>query len=468
MSSGSEIVEGSSSAAARSRETTDVVEHALERARQEGADAADVVLVRGRSLEARVRDDTVDFVKQAQEQILGIRALVAGGDGMSSAVTSTSDLAPEAVGAMVKETVALARATEADPAAGLPDGGFAEDLPDLELRDPADENTTADARIEDARSAERAARAFDPRISNSEGSQVGSDFSTIVYGNSAGFVGEYQGASHSLFSEPIAGTGENMQRDYWMTASRTLAGLDPPEQVGRRAAERAIRRLDARRVPTTECPVIFESLQAAGLVRQIAGLVSGYAVYRESSFLADRLGEVIAAPSVTVIDDGRLPGGLGSKPFDGEGLPTRRNTIVREGRLETWLLDTYSGRKLGFPSTGNAARGAGGPPGVGSTNLWLEPGDETLEEMIARTERGLLVTELLGMGFNPVTGDYSRGAAGLWIEGGQIAHAVEEITIAGHFGSMLEQIDAIGSELLWLGSVAAPPLRIASMTVAGE
>lgn len=452
----------------RERTTADVVEHALACAQREGADAADVVWVRGRSLEARVREETVDFVKQAQEQILGIRALVAGSEGMSSAVTSTSDLAGEAIEAMVRETVALARATEADPAAGLPEGGFAEDLPDLDLRDPEDENTTADARIEDAREAERAARAFDPRITNSEGSQVGSDFSTIVYGNSAGFVGEYQSASHSLFSEPIAGSGENMQRDYWMTASRKLAGLESPEQVGRRAAERAIRRLDARRIPTTECPVIFESLQAAGLVRQIAGLVSGYAVYRESSFLADKLGEQIAAPSVTVIDDGRLPGGLGSKPFDGEGLPTRRNTIVREGRLETWLLDSYSGRKLGFPSTGNAARGAGGPPGVGSTNLWIEPGSETLEEIIARTDRGLLVTELLGMGFNPVTGDYSRGAAGLWIENGEVQHAVEEITIAGHFGTMLEQIDAIGSELLWLGSVAAPPIRIASMTVAGE
>jgi len=468
MSTGGEVVEAQPSRAATRDDASAVVEHALARARSEGAQAADVILVRGRSLEARVRDETVDFVKQAQEQILGIRALVAGSEGMSSAVTSTSDLAPEAVSTMVRETVALARATEADPAAGLPDGGFAEDLPDLELRDPADESTTADARIEDARAAERAARACDPRIINSEGSQVGSDFSTIVYGNSAGFLGEYQSASHSLFSEPIAGSGDGMQRDYWMTASRRLAGLDPPEKVGRQAAERAIRRLDARRIPTTECPVIFESLQAAGLVRQIAGLVSGYAVYRESSFLADRLGEPIAAPSVTVIDDGRLPGGLGSKPFDGEGLPTRRNTIVREGRLETWLLDSYSGRKLDMPSTGNAARGAGGPPGVGATNLWLEPGDETLDAMIARTDRGLLVTELLGMGFNPVTGDYSRGAAGLWIEGGEIVHAVEEITIAGHFGRMLEDIDAVGSELLWLGSVAAPPVRIASMTIAGE
>jgi PmbA protein len=450
------------------RQNSEIVEQALGLVKTAGADAADIVLVRGRSLEARVRGEVVDFVKQAQEQVLGIRVLMNGKGGISSAVTSTSDLATTALEQMARETVALARATEPDPSAGLPSDGFASDWPDLALLDADDRSTSADARIEDARSAEAAAMSFDKRITNSEGSQVGSDFSTVAYGNTAGFIGEYERASHSLFSEPIAGKGENMRRDYWMTASRTLAGLQSPAAVGRVAAERALRRLDARRVPTTEVPVIFESMQAAGLVRQLAGLVSGYAVYRESSFLAKHLGEMIAAPSVTIIDDGRLEGGLGSKPFDGEGLPTRRNTIVKDGKLEKFLVDTYSGRKLGFPSTGNASRGAGGPPGVGTTNLWLEPGSETLEEIIARTDRGLLVTELMGMGFNPVTGDYSRGAAGLWIENGEIAYPVEEITIAGHFGKMLQDIDAIGSELLWLGSVAAPPIRIASMTVAGE
>jgi PmbA protein len=437
MSSQSEVTVFEGSAA---------VEHALALVKRAGADAADVVLVRGRSLEARVRGETVDFVKQAQEQVLGIRVLMSGAQGMSSAVTSTSDLAAPAVEQMARETVALARATEPDPAAGLPDGGFATDHPDLSLLDPDDKNVGADARIDDARSAERAAREFDPRITNSEGSQVGSDFSTRVYGNTAGFIGQYDCASHSLFSEPIAGSGDSMQRDYWMTAARKLADLESPPSVGRRAAERVLRRLNARRVPTADVPVIFESMQAAGLVRQLASLVSGYSVYRESSFLAQSLGEMIAPASVTIIDDGRLVGGLGSRPFDGEGLATRRNTIVKDGKLESWLLDSYSGRKLGFPSTGNASRGAGGPPGVGSTNLWLEPGSESLDEIIARTDRGLLVTELLGMGFNPVTGDYSRGAAGLWIENGEIAYPVEEITIAGHFGKMLKEIDAIGSD----------------------
>jgi len=450
------------------REGKTIVDEALERVRSAGADTADVVLVRGRSLEARVRKETVDFVKQAQEQVLGIRALIQAEGGMKTAITSTSDLAPEAITRMAGETVALARATAADPAAGLPEGNFATDLPDLELHDPADQGIAADDRIADAARAESAAWSRDERISNSEGSQVGSDFSTVTYGNSAGFLAEYQCATHSLFSEPLAGEGDDMRRDYWMTVGRRLSELDSPEEVGRQAADRALRRLGARRVNTEEVPVIFEPMQAAGLIRQLASLVSGYSGYRGTTFLKDRLGERIAPKNITIIDDGRIPGGLGSKPFDGEGLATRRNVIVDEGRLEGWLLDSYSARKLEMKSTGSASRGAGSAPGVGTTNLWLEPGQPTLDEIIADTPRGLLVTELMGMGFNPVTGDYSRGAAGLWIENGEIIYPVEELTIASNFGDMLENIDAVGSELLWMGSVASPPLRISAMTVAGE
>ena len=249
---------------------------------------------------------------------------------------------------------------------------------------------------------------------------------------------------------------------------RRLAALESPRQVGERAADRALRRLGARTVPTCEVPVIFDALTAPSLLSQLVGCVSGYAVYRQATYLAEKLGETVASPHVTAIDDGRKPGGLGTRPFDGEGLPTRRNTIVDGGRLETFLLDTYSGRKLGKPSTGNASRGAGSAPGVGATNLWLEPGEETLEQLIADTPRGLLVTELIGMGFNPVTGDYSRGAAGLWIENGEVAYPVEEITIAGNFADMWMNVDAVGSELVWLSRVASPPLRIAQMTVAGS
>ena len=444
-----------------------VVQRALAAAARAGASQADVLLVEGDDREVRIRGSEIEFVKQAQERGLGIRALVDGKEGRQTSIVSTSDLAPDAIERMAAEAVALAKATAADPTAGLPDGGFAEALPDLELFDAQDRNVALEARIEDAKRAEAAARDFDPRIDNSEGSQASSGYARVVYGNSLGFVGSYESASHGLFSEPLAREGDSMQRDYWMTSGRRLSDLEDAASVGRKAAERAIRRLGGKSIKTCEAPVIFDGLTAPSLIGQIASCVSGYSIYRESSFLGDKLGEKIAASEVTIIDDGRLPGGLGSKPFDGEGQPTRRNTIVENGELKTWLLDTYSGRKLGLDSTGSAARGTGSAPRVGTTNLWLEPGEKTLDEMIAELDRGLIVTELIGMGFNPTTGDYSRGAAGLWVENGEILHPVEEITIAGNLGDMLQSIDRIGSELAWRGRTASPPIRIASMTIAG-
>ncbi|MCS5638045.1 MAG: TldD/PmbA family protein [Myxococcota bacterium] len=445
-----------------------LVARAIERALAAGATQADALLVRSDSREVKVRGEEIEFVKQARERCLGLRTLVGANGGLSTAVSSTCDLAEAAIDRMAEETVALARATAPDPHAGLPEAGFADELPDLGLMDVLDRNASVEARIEDARSAESAARGVDPRIDNSEGSQAGSDFSEVVYRNSAGFDGHYASAYHSLFSEPLASDGVAKQRDYWMTVGRRIADLEDPASVGRKAAERALRRLGARRVPTCEVPVIFDGLTSPSLLGQLVGCLSGYSIYRESSFLAESMGDVIASPKITVIDDGRLPGGLGSKPFDGEGLPTRRNVLVAEGKLESWLLDSYSGRKLGLPSTGNASRGAGSGPGVGATNLWIEAGSGTLEELIADTERGLLVTELIGMGFNPTTGDYSRGASGLWIEGGRVSHPVEEITIAGNLRQMLLDVDAVGSELVWRGRAASPPLRVAQMTVAGE
>src|SRR5690606_15614388 len=250
----------------------------------------------------------------------------------------------------------------------------------------ADRHVAVEARIEEARRAEAAARALDPRIANSEGSTVASEFRRLHFANSAGFAGHYESAAHSLFSEPVARANGAMQRDYWMTAARRLDGLEDAAAVGRRAAERALRRLGARQVPTCEVPVVFEPLVARSLLSHLAACVSGGAVYRDATFLKDRLGETIASELVTVVDDGRLPGALGSRPFDGEGLPTRRNVVVSAGRLETWLLDTYTGRKLGLPSTGSAARGTGGAPSPGPTNLWLEPGSLAPEEIVARTE----------------------------------------------------------------------------------
>jgi len=446
----------------------EIAQRAVRRALDAGAHSADAAVAEGDSFEARVRGHEIDFVKQARERVLGIRTFVAGPGGLRTAITSTSDLAPDTVDRMAAETVALARATAPDPTAGLPEQGFASELPELGLLAPEDRSVSVEARIEDARRAEAAARALDRRITNSEGSQIDSGFRRSTYANSAGFTGSYESASHSLFCEPLAQQNGAMQRDYWMTAARRLDGLEDPAAVGRHAAERALRRLDARPVPTCEVPVIFEPMVARSLLAQLAGCLSGGAIYRQASFLQDRMGDAIASELVTVIDDGRLPGGLGSRPFDGEGLPTRRNVLVAGGRLESWLLDSYSGRKLGLPSTGNASRGSAGAPAPGPTNLWLEPGAQSPEEILRGTERGLLVTELIGMGFHPVTGDYSRGAAGLWIEDGRPVHAVEEVTIAGNLGDMLAAVDAVGDDLVWLGAIAAPTLRIARMTVAGR
>lgn len=447
----------------------EIVARALDSASRAGADAADVVLIEADSTEARVRGDEIDFVKQARGRTLGIRALLGGSAGRSVAIASTSDLDADAVNRVAQEAVTLARATAPDPAAGLPEGDYATGWEDLELQlaHPDEGEVDVEARIQDALDAEAAARAADPRIDNSEGSQASSGHMQVTYGNSEGFLGDYESDSHSLFSEPLAREGESMQRDYWMTVGHRLADLESPTEVGSRAAERTLRRLGARAVGTCEVPVIFDPITAPSLLRQLAGCVSGYAVYRKSTFLADRLGEPLGSPLLTAVDDGLRPGGLGSRPFDGEGLATRRNVILEEGRLCSWLMDSYSARKLGLESTGNATRGAASPPGAGPTNLYFEPGNASLEDIIADTPRGLLVTELIGMGFNPVTGDYSRGAAGLWIEGGEIRHPVEEITIAANFADMLRDVDAVGDDLLWLGAVASPSLRVAQMTVAG-
>jgi PmbA protein len=447
---------------------SDLVAHTLALLRRAGAHAGDALLVLAESTQTRVRGAEIDFVTQARERTLGIRALVAGARGLRTALTSTSDLEPASVASLVDATVALARATAEDPTAGLPEGGFAADAPELRLADPHDRGVPVEERIESARRAEAAARALDPRIVNSEGSQAASEHKSVVYGNTQGFLGSYDSASHALSCEPLARQNGSLQRDSWWTVARRLADLEDPERVGRRAGERALRRLGSRRVRTQEVPVLFDPVTAPSLLSHLVACVNGYSVYRETSFLASLMGERIASELVTVIDDGRLPGGLGSRPFDGEGLPTRRTEILRQGRLESWLLDAYSARKLGAAPTGSAARGPTSAPSVAPTNLWLAPGSGSLEELVASTPRGLLVTELIGMGFNPVTGDYSRGAAGLWIEGGEIAHPVEEITIAGNLAEMLASIDAVADDLLWLGRIASPSLRVARMTVAGE
>lgn len=443
----------------------------LAAARSEGATAGDVVVVDAESFSTVVRLGQVEQVKQARERTLSLRLFV----GRRSASTSTADLSRASLARLVADTLAMARATAEDPAAGLPDEGPERVEEDgLGLWDDAVATLPVESRIALARDAEAAALAADRRITNSEGAGYDSRAAAVVYASTAGFAGGYRGTSASLSVSPIAADpadpAAGMQRDSWYTAARALGRLEPAETVGRRAAERAVRRLRARKIATTEAPVVFEPEAAASLLRALAGAVSGGAVYRGASFLAGRLGERVASPLVTVVDDGRLPGGLGTRPFDAEGQPTRRTPVVEQGVLRSYLLDAYSGRKLGLEPTGNASRAPGEPPQPAPTNFLLVPGFEAQdpEAIVRGTRRGLYVTELIGFGVNLVTGDYSRGAAGYWIEGGELAYPVEEITIAGSLAGMLRDVDAVGRDLEIRSQVAAPTLRVARMAIAGS
>jgi PmbA protein len=441
----------------------DLLADLLAQATRKGATAADAFVVQDQAFSAQVRLGQVDTVKHARDQHVALRVFV----GQSVAAASTSDLTAEAMTRLVDEAVSLARVTSPDELAGLPDAGLlARDVPDLDLHDPHGHDLPPEEKIELARRCEAAALEADPRITNSEGGDFGDRRARYAYATSHGFSGEYRTSSFSLAVAPVAAENGEMQRDYWYHGTRKRAALERPEDIGRVAARRTLRRLGARRVKTTEVPVIFDPDMAASLVRHIAGAASGPALYRRASFLVGKLGERIAAPSITVVDDGTIPGALGSRPFDGEGLPVRRTVVVDRGVLSSYLLDTYSGRKLGLPSTHHAARDGSGVS-VSTTNLYLAAGDTDPVEMIRSVKSGLYVTELIGFGVNGVTGDYSRGAVGLWIENGELAYPVEEITVAGNLLDMFHAVEAVGNDLVFRDRTAAPTVMIGRMTVAG-
>ena len=436
----------------------------LAQGKKKGATAGDVLMAESDSSFVTVRLGDVDKVSQAQEKRLGLRLFF----GASSASASTSDISSGAIERLVDDTCALARATAKDEFSGLPPAeALAKDLPDLDLADEGGE-ISVDDKIRLARDAEKAALDFDPRITNSEGGEFSAHASRVLYASSHGFTGEYRATSYGLSVAPVASSNGSMQRDYWYSSQRKFANLEAPEALGKRAAERALRRLGARKVKTCDCPVVFDPEIAASLLRQLSSALSGYSLYKGASFLVGKLGEKIASDAVTMIDDGTMPSALGSKPFDGEGLPTRKKTIVEAGVLKSYLLDTYSGKKLGLPSTGNASRGIGDAPGVGPLNFYLRAGPHAPEEIIASVKDGFYVTELMGFGVNLVTGDYSRGAVGTWIENGRLAYPVEEVTIAGNLKAMLANIEMVGSDLEFRGRIAAPTIKISRMTVAGD
>ena len=441
----------------------DLATELLKKARAAGASDADVLVAEGTEFSVTVRMGEVETLTEAGSKALGIRVFV----GRRTASSHTSDFSWPTLERLVEETVGMARATGEDPAAGLPDETPPPDDVDLGLFDPSPLELPTDERIDRARRAEAVALAT-PGIVNSQGGSWSSGEGGIVLANTRGFLGGYRTSSVSLSVVPQAARDGQMERDYWYTAGRGLKDLEPPEDVGRRAAERTLRRLGARQVPTAEVPVVFDPDTAAELLGAVYSAMSGYAVFRNATFLKDRLGEQVASPLLTIVDEGRRPRGLGSRPFDGEGLPTRRNVPLERGVLRHWLCDAYSARKIGAKPTGSARRGVGGGPSVGAGNLYFEPGTQAPDEIVGGVARGLLVTDLIGFGVNLVTGDYSQGAVGHWIENGRLVHPVHEVTIAGNLKDMLRDVDAVGNDLVFRGSSAAPTIRIRRMTVSGS
>jgi PmbA protein len=443
----------------------EIAEILLRAAGAEGATAADVLVAEGDSLSVGVRLGEIEKVKRARAKHVGLRVFT----GDRCAITSTADFSADSLARIAADTVSLARVTSADPFGGLaaPDE-LAQTIPDLGLHDPGIAELTPEQAIDWCRTAEAAAREADARITNSEGAEFESGSSAVFYAASNGFRGGYRSSYCSLWVVPIATQNGAMQRDYWYSNERRLAELDPPAEIGRIAAERTVRRLGARKVRTCEVPVVFDPDMAASLLGHLAGAVSGNALYKGASFLIGKLGHQIAPPFVHVYDDGARPGGLGSKPFDAEGLPTRRTAVIDGGMLRGYLFDCYSARKLNSKSTGNAARSVADAPHVSTTNFVLQPGDASPREIIASVKSGLYVTELMGFGVNPVTGDYSRGAAGIWIEDGELAYPVEEITIAGNLLDMFRSIEVVGNDLALRRSTASPTVKIGRLTVAGS
>lgn len=438
----------------------------VDRAMKAGATMAEAVVRDGTEFSTVVRMGEVETLKEAGSRAMGLRVFL----GQKAASTYSSDFTPDGIQILVSGAMELAKITSPDPTSGLPDKSELGALTgDLQLYFDDVYSLAPEERIEYARRAEKAALTADPRLTNSDGGTFDAGTGRKVLANSLGFVGEYQRSLCSVYAAPIARSEDGgMQRDYWYSSARTLSKLDTPENVGREAARRTLRRLGARKIASTRVPVVIDPSVAGSILDNIFDAATGDAVYRQATFLADQLGQKVAGENITLVDDGTVVGGFGTSPFDGEGVPTRRTVVMEKGVLKSFLLNTYTARKLGLKTTGNASRGLAGTPGTGSGNFYLEPGTRTQQQIIADVKRGLYVTGFLGFGVNLVTGDFSRGASGLWIENGELTYPVEEITIAGNLKDMLNNIVEIGNDLKFRSSMASPTLRIDGMTIAGE
>jgi len=443
----------------------EIAQDIVARAMAGGATAAECVVREGDEFSTLVRLGQVETLKESGSKAIGVRVFF----GQRAASTYSSDFSREGLDRMLSSALELAKITSEDPFSGIPEASQLGQLSgDLDLYHEDVYSLPGAERIDYARRAEKAALDFDSRIKNSEGGSFDAATGHKVFANSHGFVGEFRRSYCSVAAVPIARTEAGaMQRDYWFSVARTLKKLDAPEHVGKIAAERALRRLGARKVKTAHVPIVLDPLVATSILEHIFEGINGDSVYRGASFLAGKLGEKIARDNVTVIDDGTMPGGFGTSPFDGEGIPTRRTVVIENGVLKSYLLNTYTAKKLGLQTTANASGGLAGTPGIGPGNYFLQPGAKTPKELIGGIKEGLYVTEFLGQGANLVTGDYSRGASGLWISGGEFAYPVEEITVAGNLKELFFNISEIANDLEFRGAVACPTIRIDGLTVGG-
>mgnify|MGYP002385170072 CR=1 FL=1 len=443
------------------RNPQDILGSLIDGAKRAGADAADALYIEGVSSSVSYRLGKLEDVERAESYDLGLRVFV----GQRVAFVSSSDFSADALTALPGRAVAMARLAPEDKFAGLaPAEKLARDIPDLDLEDPAEPG--AERLIELARAVEGAALAV-PGVTNSEGGGASFSRRAVALATSTGFYGRHAGTSHSIGVAVLAREGVGMERDYDHASARHAGDLRDAAEIGRTAGEKAVKRLNPRKAKSQSVPVVFHPDEAAGLLGHFSGAISGASIARGVSFLKDRMGRKVFAPSVRIIDDPHRIRGLRSKPFDGEGVANRRMALVEDGVLTTWLLDCASARQLGLETTGHAARGTGGPPMPSTTNLYLEPGTCTPEALIADIEQGFYVTELMGMGVNGVTGDYSRGAAGFWIEKGKIAYPVSEVTIAGNLKDMFLNLTP-ASDLQFRHGTNSPTVRIEGMTLAGS
>ena len=430
-------------------------------AKKAGADAADAVMFKSAHLGLRQRLGKPEMLERSESQDLGLRVLV----GKRQASVSSTDPSPKALAELVARAVAMARLAPEDPYCGLADpDAIARSIPDLDLNDPSEPSPEAlEAR---AMETEDAARAV-PGITNSEGAEATWSRSEIVIAASNGFAGSYARSGHGVSVSVVAGTGSAMETDYDYSSSVYGSDLEPAALVGRRAGERTVRRLNPKKAETARVPVVFDPRVSSSLVSHVASAITGTSVARKVSFLKDQMGKQILASGLNVIDNPLKPRGLRSRPFDGEGIGARSMALVEDGVLKTWLLDLASARQLGLVTTGHASRGTSGPPGPSATNLYLEAGKISPDELMADIKSGFYVTSLMGSGVNMVTGDYSRGASGFWIENGKIAYPVSEVTIAGNLKDMFLKMTP-ANDLQFRMAVNAPTIRVEGMTIAGR